>query len=95
MTEAFEIIFMLGAYFIIAVSVMGNVENSIDAYQDNKIKLHSMNIFIHENEKKLILFGFLLWPLFFCFKFGYYIGCGIYKILIDNEYEDRIASWVM
>lgn len=95
MTEGFEIIFMILAYAIIGVSSMTTIDNSIYDYKSRTVQSHKMKTFLHDNNKRLIFFGVVLWPLFYCFKLGFFIGTNIYKILINDKYEDRIASWLI
>lgn len=95
MTEGFEIIFMILAYAIIGVSSITAIDNSIYDYKTRTVQSLKMGVFLHDNYKRLIFFGVVLWPLFYCFKLGFFIGTSIYKILINDKYEDRIASWLI
>lgn len=95
MTEGFEIIFMILAYAIIGVSSITTIDDSIYDYKSRTVQSHKMKTFLHDNNKRLIFFGVVLWPLFYCFKLGFFIGTNIYKILINDNYEDRIASWLI
>lgn len=95
MTEGFEIIFMILAYAIIGVSSITTIDNSIYDYKTRTVQSLQMKMFLHDNNKRLIFFGVVLWPLFYCFKLGFFIGTSIYKILINDKYEDRIASWLI
>lgn len=95
MTEGFEIIFMILAYAIIGVSSITTIDDSIYDYKSRTVQSHKMKTFLHDNNKRLIFFGVVLWPLFYCFKLGFFIGTSIYKILINDKYEDRIASWLI
>ena len=95
MTEGFEIIFMILAYAIIGISSITIIDDSIYGYKSRTVQSLQMKMFLHDNNKKLILFGVVLWPLFYCFKVGFFIGTNIYKILINDKYEDRIASWLI
>ena len=95
MTEGFEIIFMILAYAIIGVSSITTIDNSIYDYKSRTVQSLQMKMFLHDNNKRLIFYGVVLWPLFYCFKFGFFIGASVYKILIDDNYEDRIASWLI
>jgi hypothetical protein len=95
MTEGFEIIFMILAYAIIGVSSITTIDDSIYDYKSRTVQSHKMKTFLHDNNKRLIFFGVVLWPLFYCFKLGFLIGTSIYKILINDKYEDRIASWLI
>ena len=95
MTEGFEIIFMILAYAIIGVSSITTIDDSIYDYKSRTVQSHKRKTFLHDNNKRLIFFGVVLWPLFYCFKLGFFIGTNIYKILINDNYEDRIASWLI
>lgn len=95
MTEVFEIIIMILAYASIGVSSIATIDNSIYDYKSRTVQSLQMKIFLHDNNKTLIFFGVVLWPLFYCFKLGFFIGTSIYKILINDNYEDRIASWLI
>ena len=95
MTEGFEIIFMILAYAIIGVSSITTIDNSIYDYNSRTVQSLQMKAFLVANKKTLIFYGVVLWPLFYCFKLGFFIGTSIYKILINDKYEDRIASWLI
>ena len=95
MTEGFEIIFMILAYAIIGISSITTIDDSIYDYKSRTVQSHKMKTFLHDNNKRLIFYGVVLWPLFYCFKLGFLIGTNIYKILINDNYEDRIASWLI
>ena len=95
MTEGFEIIFMILAYAIIGVSLITTIDDSIYDYKSRTVQSLQMGVFLHDNYKRLIFFGVVLWPLFYCFKLGFFIGTSIYKIIINDKYEDRIASWLI
>ena len=95
MTEGFEIIFMILAYAIIGISSITTIDDSIYDYKSRTVQSHKMKTFLHDNNKRLIFYGVVLWPLFYCFKLGFFIGTNIYKILINDNYEDRIASWLI
>ena len=95
MTEGFEIIFMILAYAIIGISSITTIDDSIYDYKTRTVQSLQMKMFLHDNNKRLIFYGVVLWPLFYCFKLGFLIGTSIYKILINDKYEDRIASWLI
>ena len=95
MTEVFEFIFMILVYAITGLSSITTIDNSIYDYKTRTVQSRQMGVFLDDNYKRLIFFGVVLWPLFYCFKLGFFIGTNIYKILINDNYEDRIASWLI
>ena len=46
-------------------------------------------------QNKIAFYATLLFPLYYSFLFGQFIGRIFYSILIDNNHEDRLASWVV
>lgn len=50
---------------------------------------------IRHYKEDVIGFGCVLFPLYWCFLYGAFVGEETYKKLIDNNDENRLASWVI
>jgi len=53
-----------------------------------------VDYYVQSNEKKIIAFFNVFFPLYIAFRLGEFYARKAYNILIDNNDENRIASWV-
>ena len=97
MENIFTIELMLMVYAVLAVLSSKVVKEEIDTYLAKRkgIVSDKMLSILQENKKTFKVVGAILFPLFYCFSLGFYIGVDIYDILINQNDEDRIASWVI
>ena len=81
-------------YFLMAVMIRGSIKDSIEITSNRRVVSTSLLAFVTCNNKIIIRYGAVLFPLYLCFTVGFFIGEKMYEILIDNDEENRIASWV-
>ena len=78
-----------------ALMIRGSITDSIEEVTRNRrVESTSLLKFIINNKKIIIRYCAVLFPLYLCFTVGFFIGERVYEILIDNDEENRIASWV-
>lgn len=103
MTEENKLILLLAAIFFVAAYIVGMIVtlsdiNHVIRWQNNitegvvSVKMTSF-LMIHKNLVATV--GMVLFPLYWCFVLGSIFGEKIYRTLIDNDDENRIASWLV
>lgn len=99
MESIFTVVFMCIAYIICMCIVKDCAETMFHSYVIKVNGVVSLELREMLMKRKVqgtfVLSSMLLFPLFICFACGYYIGTYIYTILIGNNDEDRIASWLV
>ena len=97
LTRILVAIFLIVIYAAIGFIHTIIVEDRITSYGQKTNKMLSITLiqFIRRNETYIKYTCSLLFPLYWYFSFGALFGNKVYDILIDNEDENRIASWVV
>ena len=55
----------------------------------------SLNHYLRENKEKLAIYGALGWPIYYLFSVGAACGDDVFNTLIGDNYENRIATWLV
>lgn len=92
------VIWMIGLYFIIASLLQTIIEEQLHIHyttiKASRMYSKSELYFIERYEKYITFLGRCLFPLYWCFILGTIFGNKLYDILINDNDENRIASWV-
>lgn len=93
----YVLIFCIVIYVIGIIASIKVVNASIEEYigKSHGIVLKKMVRILERNKELFVIFGSIMFPLYYCFKFGFFVGKIVYDLLIDDNYEDRVASWVV
>ena len=86
------VIYIIGAVVsinVINISIRQYIEKSHGIVSRKMVRI------LDHNKDLFIIFGCVLFPLYYCFRFGFFVGRIVCELLIDDNYEDRIASWVV
>lgn len=67
-------------------------KNSIQKYGILDERLYG---YLHENKKKLAIYGALGWPIYYLFSIGAACGTYIFNTLTSDNNENRIATWLI
>ena len=51
--------------------------------------------YLHANKKKLAIYGALGWPIYYLFSIGAAFGARTFNTLTSDNYENRIATWLI
>ena len=91
-------LFIILIYAVICLIAKKDIERKIKGYEKETIwKVgivdHSLSNKLDVNQKKIITFGAIGWPMYYLFCMGASLGSDIYNLLIGDDYEDRIATW--
>ena len=97
------IIFLIIVAFSYAIMfhvVKKDVEGKIKSYSNTTIwKEGIVNMKVANellsNKKEISTFVALGWPLYYFFLIGSEYGTDIYEIIMGNDYENRVASWLI
>ena len=92
-------ILMAALYIAIAIVFSDNVKTHIRSYErcDNYENLKSISAwnFIRAKEKMLVFMGSALFPMYICIALGAFFGDKMYDMIIGENNENRIASWLV
>ena len=93
----YVLIFSMVIYAIGIMASIRVVQVSIDEYLGTSYGIvpKKMVRILERNKELFVIFGSIMFPLYYCFRFGFFIGKMTYGILTDDNYEDRVASWVV
>ena len=103
MTEENKLIIFLGSIFLVAAYLcgvlltLGEVDSFRQKYlckNEGVVSVKLIN-FLQLEKKSVAAYSAMVFPLFWCFMLGCYFGDKVHEILIDNNDENRIASWVV
>ena len=97
MTFTFILLAIL-VYVAICLIVRKDVETKIKGYGKETVWKegivdYALVVKLKSNEKTIITFGAIAWPLYYLFCIGSAFGSDIYDLLIGDNYENRIATW--
>ena len=93
-TLTWALLFLVIIYIILAILAKKPIKRAIKYYIEKaSVKEPKLEGFIYANAYNLINFGTIIFPLTFAFIIGCSVGKYIYDILIDNDENNRIASW--
>jgi len=72
----------------------------IRLYKDESIRKYGiiderLCSYLDENEEKLAIYGALGWPIYYLFIVGADCGANVFNTLIGDNYENRIATWLV
>ena len=72
----------------------------ISGYRDYSIRIYGildekLNSYLLENTEKLAIYGALGWPIYYLFDVGATCGAVVFDTLIGDNYENRIATWLI
>ena len=88
------LLFLVIIYITLAILAKKQIKKAIKHYIEHaSVKVPKLEGFIYTNAYNLINFGTIIFPLTFAFIIGCSVGKYIYEILIDNDENNRIASW--
>lgn len=88
------VITLMILYFLMTLMIRGIITDSTEITRNRRVVSTSLLAFVTCNKKIIIRYGAVLFPLYLCFIVGFFIGEQVYEVLIDNDEENRIASWV-
>ena len=77
---------------IIIGRISGYKDYSIRKYGILDERLYS---YLNENKEKLAIYGALGWPIYYLFIIGAVCGADIFNTLTSDNYENRIATWLI
>ena len=77
---------------IIIEKIKGYKNDSIMKYGILDERLYD---YLHKNKKKLAIYGALGWPIYYLFSVGATCGANVFDTLIGDDYENRIATWLV
>ena len=86
------VIYIIGAVVsinVINISIVQYIEKSYGIVSKKMVRI------LERNKELFVIIGSVMFPLYYCFRFGFFVGGIAYGILINDNYEDRIASWVV
>lgn len=86
------------AYVVTCLMVRNDVETKIKRYETETlwkegIVDNTLVAKLKNNEKAIVTFGVIAWPLYFLFCVGASLGSDVYNLLLGDNYENRIATW--
>ena len=72
----------------------------INDYKDYSIRKYGivderLYCYLHEKKEKLAIYGALGWPIYYLFSIGAACGADIFNTLTSDNYENRIATWLI
>ncbi len=72
----------------------------IKAYKNHSIRKYGvlderLYGYLHANKEKLAIYGALGWPIYYLFGVGAACGANVFNTLIGDNYENRIATWLV
>lgn len=90
-------ILLVAAYICGIVMTVSDIQTQRRRYVNKSSGVISNKLinFLERERNTVITFGGILFPLYWCFVGGCFFGKRIYEVLIDNNDENRIASWVV
>lgn len=77
---------------IIIEKIRNYKDDSVDKYKIVDERLYG---YLLENKEKLAIYGALGWPIYYLFSVGAACGADIFNILTSDNYENRIATWLI
>ena len=91
------LIFFIGLYIIGMVLTASKIKSDITyaTFNRGKFAMDGALRIILEWSRVVVTFGSILFPLYWCFVFGSAFGYRMYNELIQNNDENRLASWVL
>ena len=83
-------------YFVTKSIIIEKIRN----YKDDSIWKYGildkrLYGYLLENETKLAIYGALGWPIYYLFSIGAVCGADIFNTLTSDNYENRIATWLI
>ena len=87
-------------YAIMYAVTKSNIIAKIKVCRDDSIRKHGIYDerlygYLFENKEKLAIYGALGWPIYYLFSIGAACGSDIFNILTSDNYENRIATWLI
>ena len=52
-------------------------------------------VYLLKNKEKLAMYGALGWPIYYLFSIGAACGADMFDALTMDDYENRIATWLI
>ena len=93
-TMMWALLFLIIIYVILAILAKKQIRKAIKHYlEDASTKIPKLEGFIYANAYNLINLGTIIFPITLAFIIGCSVGKHIYDLLIDNDENNRIASW--
>lgn len=77
---------------IIIEKIKNYKDDSVDKYGIVDERLYG---YLLENKEKLAIYGALGWPIYYLFIIGAVCGADIFNTLTSDNYENRIATWLI
>lgn len=82
------------------LAISSFVKFTIEEYEteymiNRSVKSVKLNNILQTHKDFIVVMAFFIYPIFACFLFGCWIGKLGYDIIIENNDENRIASWVI
>ena len=93
-------VIILSVYVIMYAVTKSIIIDNIRHYKDDSIQKYGildvrLYGYLHENKEKLAIYGALGWPIYYLFSVGAACGADIFNCLIGDNYENRIATWLI
>jgi len=94
----FAVILMV--YAVIYSVTKSIIIDKIRNYKDDSIRKYGiiderLYCYLHDNKEKLAIYGALGWPIYYLFSVGAACGADIFNTLTSDDYENRIATWLV
>lgn len=95
----FAIILIVYYAMMYAVTKSIIIKKIIDYKDDSILKYRVIDErlygYLLDNKEKLALYGALGWPIYYLFSIGAACGANVFNTLIGDNYENRIATWLV
>lgn len=93
----FVILFVYSIIFVITKNSIIDriIEYKIDSIQKYGVLDKKMYDYLNKNKKKLAIYGALGWPIYYLFSIGAAFGARTFNTLTSDNYENRIATWLI
>lgn len=93
-------VIILTVYAMMYAVTKSIIIEKIKSYKNVSIKKYGilderLYDYLHENKKKLAIYGALGWPIYYLFSIGATCGTNIFNTLTSDNNENRIATWLI
>jgi hypothetical protein len=87
-------------YAIMYAVTKSNIIAKIKVCRDDSIRKYGIYDerlygYLSKNKEKLAIYGALGWPIYYLFSIGAACGSDIFNTLTSDNYENRIATWLI
>lgn len=97
--ETFLFLLFVGLIYYLAFNITSKeIRKGIQDYEENSMMQNGVvdgDIvwWIDWHKEEIIILGSIAWPIYYLFILGASIGQDLFDKLVEDNYENRIATW--